>query len=357
MGRLAFIAVLLTVLALGLPAGSHAAGFVGVTSEDAFGVGGGYPERTFAAQRKAGIRLVRQTFNWALIEQAAGTYDFSFQDRFVLAAASKGVAVLPVLFNPPASHAGRTRGRATPPPKTNASMAAFAAAAVRRYGPNGSLWRENPGKRKLPIRQWQIWNEPSLPVYWGGKPNAKAYVKLLRAASDAIKKLDRRAEVVTAGIPPSVLRGAVSINKYIKQMYKAGGKRAFDTLAVNSYARSAGELHARLAGVRKLMNAAGDRRAKIWITEIGWCDTGPRHRFCVGKARQSKLIKESLRQIKKDRRAMRLRGFVYFSWRDGKPYAPAYKNLWGLHTGLLKLNGKNKPALNVFKRGVRGMPR
>ena len=46
---------------------------------------------------------------------------------------------------------------------------------VRRYGPRGSLWRERPGAAaSLPIRSWQIWNEPNLRVYWCNKPNASS---------------------------------------------------------------------------------------------------------------------------------------------------------------------------------------
>ena len=171
--------------------------------------------------------------------------------------------------------------------------------------------------------------------------------------NDAIKRVDRRAEVVTGGIPPSVLSGAVPIKKYIDQMYRAGGKRAFDTLAINSYARSAGELKRLLRSVRKIMNRRGDRRAKIWITELGWCDKGPRHRFCVGTRKQSSLIRSSLALIRKERRSLRLRGFVYYSWIDGRPYAPAFQDLWGLHTGLLKVSGRPKQALKTFTRSAR----
>ena len=180
-------------------------------------------------------------------------------------------------------------------------------------------------------------------------------MKLLKAVNAAIKTRDRRAEVVTAGIPPSFLRGSVPIRRFVDQMYRAGGKSAFDTLAVNTYARSAAELRRLLHSVRTIMNRRGDRRARIWITELGWCDRGPRHRFCVGERKQASLIAGSLKLIRKERRKMRLRGFVYFSWRDGRPYAPDFRDQWGLHTGLLKLDGKPKRSLRAFSRGVRGL--
>ena len=224
---------------------------------------------------------------------------------------------------------------------------------VARYGPNGSLWRANPEVPSQPIRAWQIWNEPNLPVYWPSGPSARQYVRLLKNVGAAIKKRDRRAEIVTAGLPPSKLRGAIDIFKYIDQMYRAGGAKAFDTMAVNSYASSASGLKKLIDRVRKTMNRRGDRRGKIWITELGWCDKGPKHRFCVGTKNQARNIAQSLKLIAKERRSWRLRGFVYYSWRDGRPYAPDFKNMWGLHTGLLTLGDRRKPAYTAFTGGVK----
>jgi polysaccharide biosynthesis protein PslG len=223
---------------------------------------------------------------------------------------------------------------------------------VNRYGPRGSLWAQHPGVRKLPIRSWQIWNEPLLPVYWGGRPSARAYVGMLKVVGKAIKRADRRAEIVTAGLPPSKIRGAVRMDRYIKQMYRAKGKRYFDTLAINSYAKNHRELAKLLRSVRKLMNRYRDRKAKLWITELGWGDSGPRHRFVVGAAGQATRIRKSLSTIRKLRRKLRLRGFVYFSWRDGRPYAPRFEDMWGLHTGLLDVNGRPKPAFGAFQTAV-----
>ena len=333
----------------------HPPGFVGITSEDSFVGHSIYRHVSLAAQYRAGVRLLRQSFDWSEIEYRPGVYDWSAHDELVLSAARNRIAVLPLLFDPPAWHSSRPAGggaRGTYPPADPASMARFAAAAVLRYGPGGSLWREHPGTRPLPIRAWQVWNEPSLPAYWGGRPDARAYVKLLKAVGRAIEYFDPGAEIVSAGLPPSKLRGSVPILRYIRQLYRVGGKRYFDTLAVNSYARNAKELGRLLEGVRGVMDGSRDRRARIWITELGWCDHGPAHRFCVGSANQARLTRTSIALIRRNRSRLRLRGFVYFSWRDGAPYAPDYRDMWGLHTGLISLNGRPKPALVEFVRAL-----
>jgi hypothetical protein len=357
---IASVVVAIIALLASVPSASAAVprGFVGLTSEEVFGNAGPLRNKHLPMQRKAGVRLLRQTFDWSKIEVAPGSYDFSIHDRFVLDLARNGLTVLPILFNPPDFRSSRPSRGAKPrnftyPPRSAAVMGAWAQLLVDRYGPNGSLWSANPGVRPRPIRAWQIWNEPNLSQYWPSGPNAREYVGLLKTVGAAIKSRDPGAEIVTAGLPPSKLGGAIDIFKYIDQMYRAGGARAFDTMAINSYATSASSLKKLIDRVRKTMNRRGDRRAKIWITELGWCDKGPKSRFCVGRKAQARNITQSLKLIAKARSRWRLRGFVYFSWRDGRPYPPAFKNLWGLHTGLLTVGNGRKPAYNAFTGGVK----
>jgi hypothetical protein len=345
----------LVVLLVAPTSAAHArlpAGFVGMTSEDALAGSPVYRAQTLATQRASGVELIRQKFDWAIIESSRRRYDLGWYDGFVLAAASHGIRVLPVLFNAPRFYAPQ-RGNAFCPPRRTARMARFARALVRRYGPRGSLWRQNPGVRKLPVRSWQIWNEPNLRVYWCGRPRARAYARMLRIVGKSIRRVHRRAEIVTAGLPASELTGTVPLPRYIRQLYRAGAKRWFTTLAINSYARNHRELGRLLRGTRRLMNGRGDRRARIWVTELGWGDRGPRHRFVVGSRGQARRIRRSYAYVRRHAGRLRLRGVVYYSWRDAPPYPPNYKDMWGLHTGLLRLDGSPKPAYRAFRRAVR----
>lgn len=356
MRRLCLTALAIFAAYLGLAPSAGAAlpkGFVGLSSEDVFAGDSGYRASNLSRQASLGVQLQRQTFDWSQIETAPGQYNLGYYDAYVAAAAAHRIRILPILFNPPSFQVSRRSGRATCPPSSNARFAAFAKALVRRYGSNGSLWRSRPGLPKTPITAWQIWNEPNLRVYWCNKPNARQYVRMLRVVGKGIKQVDRRAEIVTAGLPPSKLTGTVPLSRYIAQMYRAKGRNAFDTLAINSYAVDQRELGRLLASIRRLMNARGDRRARIWITELGWGDTGLRHRFIVGARGQARRITTSFALIRQQRRRLRLRGVVYFSWRDARPYPPQYKDMWGLHTGLLNINGSPKPAFSAFRRAVR----
>ena len=327
--------------------------FVGVSADDLIGSTPQVQAQTLIGMNSAGVGLVRQVFEWKQVERSPGVYDFSVYDEYVSALAVHGITVLPVLMNTPDFYA-KQPGQRFPTPTDNGSLARYAQALIGRYGPNGSLWAERPSVPKLPIRQWQVWNEPNLGVYWGGgKANPRQYVAMLKTVGKAIKAADRRAEVVTAGIAPSKLSYAMPYLKFIKGMYKARAAKYFDTFALNSYAKNEKELKKLLTSVRSAMNKAGDRKGKIWISELGWATGGPRHRFNVGAKKQAALIKKSFALVRKLRKSYRLRGLVYYAWRDLKPYAPNYDDLWGLHTGLVDVNGVPKPGLNALSDGIR----
>jgi len=343
------------VLALAIPATASAApkGFVGMTADDLFGNGGPYREKGLKQQRAAGVQLLRVTFDWSLMEGAPGSFDFTFYDNYVLDAAKHNITFLPVLVKAPDFYSKKPGTRYAYQPRDNADMARWATMLVDRYGPNGTLWQGNPSVTPRPLTSWQIWNEPNLKQYWYPKPNASQYRSMIKTVGAAIKSRDPKAEIVTAGLTDSRLSGAVRLAPYVKDLYKGGGSSAFNTLGVNSYAVSPKYLVKLMNSTRKLVNRVGGRSDKLWITEVGWCDKGyrPGHRFCVGTKKQKKYTGDALAQIKKKRAAWKLRGFIWFSWRDGRPYTS--RDFWGNHTGLLTIKGKKKPAFDAFARGAK----
>lgn len=323
--------------------------FFGIVSEDSFADPGPYRAATLNRLARLGVGLVRQTFDWAQIERTPGRYDWSAYDGFIGSLAARRMTILPVLLDPPAFRSSRPASGAQPgmyPPKENSEMGAFAAAAVRRYGHRGTFWRLHPELPRIPVRAWQIWNEPSLPAYWPTGPSPTGYTSLLRTVGGAIKAVDPQAEVVTAGLPESRL--GIPFGRYLQGMYAAGARSAFDTLAIHPYARDSDGVVGAVDDARRIMDANDDTSAPIWVTEMGWADVGPRSSFTVGSTGQARRIDSTLTTLVNRRSEMRLRGLVYFGWRDGAPYAPTFKDFWGLHTGLLDRKGEAKPAFRVF---------
>ena len=305
-------------------------------------------ERTLDHQGRLRVGVIRQTFRWAEVEREPGRFDFARYDPLMEAAAARGIRILPVLFDPPpfrSSRPARGARRGTYPPRRPADMGAFAAAAVRRYGPRGTFWRDRPELRKVPIRDWQVWNEPSLPVYWPDGPDPAAYTRLLRATAEAIRRSDPRARIVSAGL--SQTRAGIPFERFVREMYRAGAAAAFDVLAIHPYARDAAGAVRAVRRTRRLMDETGDR-SPLWVTELGWASGGPPSDFTVGERGQAERIGATLVALAELRGSVRLRGVVYFAWKDAPVY-PGGSDFWGLHTGLLPIAGRPKPAFEAFE--------
>ena len=332
------------------------ADFLGIVTEDAFGRPGRYRSAQLRRQHSVGARIVRQTFAWSKIERRPGRFRFALYDRFVGDLAARRMRTLPILFDPPRFHSSRPRRgarRGTYPPRDPAAMGRFAAALVRRYGPDGSFWRARPRLPRVPIRSWQVWNEPSIPVYWPSGPDPAAYVALLRATGRAIKAVDPHAEILSAGLAQSRL--GVPFGRFVSGMYDAGAAGTFDTFALHAYARSESGVLAAIDAARGRIAANGDR-APIWVTEIGWASGGPRSPFTVGERRQARLIGRMIGAVGLARERLGIRGVVYFNWRDSRPFAGG-REFFGLHTGLLRRDGTAKPALSAYARAARALRR
>jgi hypothetical protein len=328
-------------------------GFVGMVTEDVLAGDSAYRRATLRRQRESGVRLIRQTFDWSRIERRRGRYDFSTYDRWLEAVASERIAVLPILFQPPKFRAKAPTGdEGTYPPTEPRDMADFAARLAKRYGPDGEFWRERPDLPRLPIRSWQVWNEPNVPAYWAPKPDPAAYVALLRAAAEGLKSVDPDAEVVTAGMPNSRL-GTPFVD-YLNGMYDAGAKGVFDVLAVHPFSRDAGEAEQGLEMARRTLDDHDDG-SPMWVTEIGWASGGPASPFTIGEAGQAENIRDLYAMVARRREDLGLRGVVYFNWKDLPPY-PGGEDFFGIHTGLLDIRGRPKPALEAFREGARQLP-
>ncbi len=102
-------------------------------------------------------------------------------------------------------------------------------ALVERYEPDGTFWQTH--HPKVPIRMWQIWNEPNLKVFWDKQPFQRSYVSLLRAAHSAIKQADPNAKVVLASMPNFSWKQLAGIYKI------HGARKLFDVVGVHPYTK------------------------------------------------------------------------------------------------------------------------
>ncbi|MBO9532870.1 MAG: hypothetical protein J7513_07855 [Solirubrobacteraceae bacterium] len=306
---------------------------------------------TLRAQHAAGVGVLRQTFRWDEIEPSKGRWAWGMHDQLVGNAARAGITILPIVFQVRPDQAAAAKpgvkvtATTTMPPKDPAVFAGFATELVKRYGPGGTFWAEHPDIPERPVHSWQVWNEPNLKAYWGGRPNDREYGRLLVVTAKAIRAADPKAEIVTGGLPQS--KQGISIKDYIHLLAKSAPKGTFDTLAIHPYGRTADTVITGAAHAREWLDREGLTSVNLWITEFGWATGGPKSPFTVGPKRQARQVTEVLDRSAALRTDLRLRGVIYYSWRDVPPYEGG-RDFWGLHTGLNTLEGEAKPALQAF---------
>ena len=405
-----FVARLLIVGALGLIALALSAGVAGAKPL-VYGIvpqDGALPDgHDLDRMPKAGISSVRVIVNWGDVERTAGVYNWSAVDAVVREAIKHGIQPFPFVYGMP-SWAARADGYSCsagscPPyapksPETRAAFARFTAAAVKRYGPDGDFWEptpllandgpagvdrysvcipipplitcgpppssgEVPGPGEAPcgctqphpIRTWQIWNEQNTSKYFAPKVNVRRYASLLFATGTAIKAEDPGADVILGGMwgPESAKDVIMPVRSYLTKLYAVRGiEKSFDSIAIHPYSSNAGASLAQLRSARNVVRKEGDKRAGLWVTEIGWAAGGPKkHPYVKGLQGQAKILSRALGAYEHDRRSLRLRGVFWYSWRD-KAGGTAICE-WCGHAGLRAKDGSAKPAWRAFARVAR----
>jgi hypothetical protein len=314
----------------------------------------------------SGVQSIRVAFSWsagqpyktmsdvpaelrAQYTDAAGVpTNFQVTDMIVGDAAKARVSVLPtVLYAPSWDARDNPDGVATP--RQNAPYGAYLTALIGRYGPTGSFWKQNPAVPRMPIRMWQIWNEPNLSYYWR-QPFAAGYVGLLKVAHDAIKRADPGAKVVLGALTNTAW-------KSLGQVYRVrGAKGLFDVAAVNGFTKAPADVMLFMLFVRRAMARNGDGAKPLLATEVSWPSAkGKTHDhfdFITTPAGQARDIAALLPLIGQQRASLHLAGFYYYTWmgtEDPGTTAFNFAGLLGFHN-----NGKVtvKPALAAFRAGA-----
>jgi len=272
--------------------------------------------------------------------------NFGPTDAFVGAAAQRGLTVLPTVLDAP-NWDGRHRTKYLAIPASNGPYGQFLRALILRYGPRGSFWRGRA--QKLPIRMWQIWNEPNEYGLWPIQPFARSYVALVRTARAAIKRADPGAKVVLAGLSNYSW-------KYLAEIYKVrGARQLFDVVGVHPYTKQPQGVITILDNVRQVMRSHGDRRKPLDADEVGWPSSVGQTPFTYGfettEVGQASNISALLPLLAKNRVRLGLLGFYYYTW-AGVEHPGAYTFDF---SGLLRFSSGQfvrKPGFSAFRTGA-----
>lgn len=310
--------------------------------------------------KSLGIGWIRLDVDWNNIQPDGPTkYHWENLDRVVAAANARGLKLLPIItYSPSWARSSACPGAHECNPADPNRYAAFAAATVARYAPQG-------------IHQWEIWNEPNDHGFWGTTPNAGAYTSLLRAAYPAIKRTDPSATVITGGLASTDTdNGNIPQLDFVAGMYAAGAKPYFDAIGYHPYSfpvppaytatwNAWSKMALNTYSIRSVMTAQGDAAKQIWITEYGAPTNGPGG----GSSLSNYNLEGNADHVDEAYQAALATAFVqatnaspwagpafWYSYLDGGTSPETNENFFGL----IRANGTHKPAYDAYRKAITG---
>jgi len=310
--------------------------FFGIVPQGSLGPG------DFARMRGV-VGTLRVPVLWAQVEPRRGERDFTGLDQLVADAAAARVRVLPFVYGTPSWLAADP---ALPPLDSagRRAWATFLRALVRRYGPGGDFWRGTSSP--LPIRYWQIWNEPNFVLFWRPRPSPGGYARLLRVAAHSIRGVDPGARIVAAGVAP-VEAGMLPWTFLRRLLAIPGAGRQLDLVAVHPYAFRVSDVALQVRLARRAMARAGEGDKPLLVSEFGVAsDSRLPTDFDRGLSGQATYLRNVFRLLLRNRRRWHVAGADWYAWQDGPAFDPHC--VFCQYAGLFDAAGEPKPAWWAF---------
>lgn len=247
---------------------------------------------TVARLRSAGMAYTRESIAWYRVEPSKGRWEWRAVDEWVGEAARQGLKVVAILDGPPAWATGTTDTKVAPVSgQPLADYATYARKVVERYGTRGTFWEEHPSIPKLPITEWNVWNEPYMRWFWHNSgthpwPDAAGYAQMFKAVVQEARK---------AGDPEAKFMAEVEISSddannqlFLSRMFDAVPDlgQYMDAASAHPYVHTDGRSpevcspatdekanrynFCRLKKIREILDRRGAEDASLWVTEMGW---------------------------------------------------------------------------------------
>jgi hypothetical protein len=326
-----------------------------------FGIaeGGAIDARDYARMEQVNVHSLRVSLLWRRVEPSRGR--FVWPDRYVAWLASYGIRPTFMVFGTPEWATGSSYV-SVPPLRSRARRAwrQFLRKAVQRYGPHGSFWTENPGLPKLPVRSWQIWNEPNLAKSFARankqparlvKDPPRTYARLVKTSDKAISHVDKHAKVVLAGLTSNPKQDSLLPWRFLRSFLKVRGiERHFNAAALHPYASNVAKFKALIKRTRRAMGKGGARRKGLWLTEVGWGSATDWFSLTKGMQGQARILRKSFKFVVRNRKRLNISHLFWFYWRDPPPQGGHLPCTFCTTAGLLAYPRTPKPAYRKFER-------
>jgi len=198
----------------------------------------------------------RVELRWERINPSPGAWRWEHYDELVAAYDDLGFKQLGLLAYSVGWASGRGGSEAVLGPPTDLdAWEEYVRRTVQRYSDR--------------IEAWEVWNEPDVAFFWGGRDGGDpgVYLELLRRAHRAIKSVDPDATVMNGGLTGTE-RGA----NFLHHLLDLGGGQYLDAVAFHGYVASDSFDNNFYPNVIwPLVSAARERAGKpLWFTEFGW---------------------------------------------------------------------------------------
>jgi hypothetical protein len=322
----------------------------------------------YARLRAGGATWVRFRVSWAAVESNQGKYYWPVADKFFAASACAGLAALPSFMDSPIWANGTSTTLAPPKPTQYPAWQAFIRAAVARYGLGGSFWRGGhycaDGVTPVPAAPatvWQVWNEPNVSFFWGGRaPSAREYAQLLAVADQATNtSVNPDARIAMAGL-------ANDASSFLKALYAAMPQlnSHFEVFDLHPYVVIPENAVKKVAGFRSVANQYGASAKPIWVSEVGWSsclesgwDYPARcvdNNLATDEAGQASNLTTLYTLLAGQSSTLRLERVAWYGWRD--PPATAGDCSFCYGAGLFHRDGSPKPAWQAYVALAGGRP-
>ncbi len=273
----------------------------------------------FARMKSLGISEARIDWEWRVVEEKKGQYDWSALDRFVQLASKNGISIFPIVHYAPNWALPTTKKpngvyQNAPSEAAFGDYARFLAASIDRYGPGG-----NAPFSFTPIKYWQVWNEPNTKEFWGPKPDARTFARMMTTVNDTLGDRRNKVSLVHAGLSKADIL-------FMWTLWDSDPQygRLFDIMAVHPYffnpqggirdinamdkdkpehaalgfvgsAEDGGYL-SKVFNMQLFMTLKGTPKP-IWITEIGFM-AGHRNPYAISEEAEAKIAGETLAFIR-----------------------------------------------------------
>jgi polysaccharide biosynthesis protein PslG len=287
--------------------------------------------RFFNLFRETGAGSARIPLKWSQLEPQKGQWIFARADAALSNFPADVEVIVTLTGVPDWAKAADDDPNAAYPFKGLADWTAFVERVVGRY--------------RNRVRHWEIWDAPDTASF-GPRPTARAYLDVLKASHETIKRLDPKCLVILGGIDATALfsgeAARAKVTNFLPDLYDAGGAAYFDAANVQAQVQplAGGPRVAELAReAAKVMAKYGDAEKPLYLSRV---DLPPADGEAA-RAAQAQVLTETYQLLRKEKQVCHV---FWYTLRDPKPAGAVGAS------GLLDQGWRKRPAFEAFRKAA-----